>query len=135
MFNFDYSYLTLPNKFHSLTKPGLFPKAEIFLSNNKIIKEFNFRNDKKDKLIDILLCKKNYKKSYAQSYAGHQYGHFTKLGDGRAIIIGEHLTKHKQRFDIQLKGGGRTKYSRNGDGKATLSSMLREYLISELYIL
>ena len=131
MFNFDYSYLTLPNKFHSLTKPSLFPKAEIFLSNNKLINEFNFPNNKEDKLIDILLCKKNHKKSYAQSYAGHQYGHFTKLGDGRAIIIGEHLTKHKQRFDIQLKGGGRTKYSRNGDGKATLSSMLREYLISE----
>ena len=131
MFNFDYSYLTLPNKFHSLTKPSSFPNAEVFLSNNKLLKQFNLPNDKKDKLIDILLCKKNYKKSYAQSYAGHQFGHFTKLGDGRAIIIGEHLTKYKQRFDIQLKGGGTTKYSRNGDGKATLSSMLREYLISE----
>ena len=131
MFNFDYSYLTLPNKFHSLTKPSLFPNAEIFLSNDKLLKEFNFPNDKKDKLIDILLCEKNFKKSYAQSYAGHQFGHFTKLGDGRAIIIGEHLTNHKQRFDIQLKGGGITKYSRNGDGRATLSSMLREYLISE----
>ena len=131
MFNFDYSYLTLPDKFHSLTKPNSFPNAEIFLSNNKLNKEFNLPNDRKDKLIDILLCEKNYKKSYAQSYAGHQFGHFTKLGDGRAIIIGEHLTKYKQRFDIQLKGGGATKYSRNGDGKATLSSMLREYLISE----
>ncbi len=131
MFNFDYSYLTLPNKFHSLTKPSSFPNAEIFLSNNKLCKEFNLPDDRKDQLIDILLCEKNYKKSYAQSYAGHQFGHFTKLGDGRAIIIGEHLTKYKQRFDIQLKGGGTTKYSRNGDGKANLSSMLREYLISE----
>jgi len=131
MFNFDYSYLTLPNKFFSLTKPSSFPNAEVFLSNNKLCKEFNFLNDRKDKLIDILLCEKNYKKSYAQSYAGHQFGHFTKLGDGRAIMIGEHLTIDRQRFDIQLKGGGRTKYSRNGDGKATLSAMLREYLISE----
>ena len=131
MFNFDYSYLTLPNKFHSLTKPSSFPNAEIFLSNNKLYKEFNLPDDRKDQLIDILLCEKKYKKSYSQSYAGHQFGHFTKLGDGRAIIIGEHLTKYKQRFDIQLKGGGTTKYSRNGDGKATLSSMLREYLISE----
>ena len=97
MFNFDYSYLDLPNKFYSLTKPSLFPNAEIFLSNNKLIKEFNFPNENKNKLIDILLCEKNHKKSYAQSYAGHQYGHFTELGDGRAIIIGEHLTKHKQR--------------------------------------
>ena len=130
MFNFDYSYLTLPDKFHSLTKPSSFPNAEIFLSNNKLYKKFNLQYDRKDKLIDILLCEKNYKKSYAQSYAGYQFGHFTKLGDGRAIIIGEHLTKYKQRFDIQLKGGGITKYSRNGDGKATLGSMLREYLIS-----
>jgi uncharacterized protein YdiU (UPF0061 family) len=131
MFNFDYSYLTLPNKFHSLTKPSSFPNAEIFLSNNKLCNEFNLPNDRKDKLIDTLLCEKNYKKSYAQSYAGYQFGHFTKLGDGRAIILGEHLNRYNQRFDIQLKGGGTTKYSRNGDGKATLSSMLKEYLISE----
>ena len=131
MFNFNYSYLTLPNKFYSLTQPSPFPYAEIFLSNNKLFYDLNLSIDKKDKLIDILLNQKDYKKSYAQCYAGHQFGHFTKLGDGRAIIIGEHLTNQSQRFDIQLKGGGITKYSRNGDGKATLSSMLREYLISE----
>ena len=55
MFNFEYSYLTLPDKFHSLTKPSSFPNAEILLSNNKLNKEFNLPNDRKDKLIDILL--------------------------------------------------------------------------------
>ena len=131
MFNFDYSYLTLPNKLHSLEKPSSFANPKIFLSNNQLYNEFNIPIDRKEKLIEILLCKKKHQESYAQAYAGHQFGHFTKLGDGRAIIIGEHVTQNKQRFDIQLKGGGTTQYSRNGDGKATLRSMLKEYLISE----
>ena len=84
-----------------------------------------------EELINLLFSNKNYRKSYAQAYAGYQFGHFTKLGDGRAIMIGEHVTKKNKRFDIQLKGGGITQYSRNGDGKASLGSMLREYLISE----
>lgn len=66
----------------------------------------------------------------AQAYAGHQFGQFTMLGDGRAILLGEQEVED-DRFDIQLKGAGVTKYSRRGDGRATLSSMLREYLMSE----
>jgi len=67
----------------------------------------------------------------AQAYAGHQFGHFTNLGDGRAILLGEHLTPRGERFDIQLKGSGRTPFSRRGDGRAALGPMLREYIISE----
>lgn len=67
----------------------------------------------------------------AQAYAGHQYGHFTNLGDGRAILLGEQITPTGQRYDIQLKGPGRTRYSRGGDGRAALGPMLREYLMSE----
>lgn len=67
----------------------------------------------------------------AQAYAGHQFGHFTMLGDGRAILLGEQLTPHGQVLDVQLKGAGPTQYSRRGDGRATLRSMLREYLMSE----
>ena len=67
----------------------------------------------------------------AQAYAGHQFGHFTMLGDGRAILLGEHLTPDGRRVDIQLKGSGRTRYSRGGDGRAVLGPMLREYIISE----
>ena len=67
----------------------------------------------------------------AQAYAGHQYGHFTVLGDGRAILLGEQITPDGGRFDIQLKGPGPTPYSRRGDGRAGLGPMLREYLISE----
>jgi uncharacterized protein YdiU (UPF0061 family) len=67
----------------------------------------------------------------AQAYAGHQFGHLTILGDGRAIVLGEHITPSNQRYDIQFKGSGKTPYSRGGDGKAALGPMLREYLISE----
>ena len=67
----------------------------------------------------------------AQAYAGHQFGHFTMLGDGRAIVIGEHLTPNNKRVDIQFKGSGRTPYARGGDGRAALGPMLREYIISE----
>ncbi|WP_372089890.1 YdiU family protein [Tistrella mobilis] len=67
----------------------------------------------------------------AQAYAGHQFGGFTMLGDGRAIVLGEHLTPDGHRVDIQFKGSGPTPYSRMGDGRAALGPMLREYLISE----
>lgn len=67
----------------------------------------------------------------AQAYAGHQFGHFNKLGDGRAILLGEHRTPEGKWLDVQLKGSGKTPYSRQGDGRATLGPMLREYVISE----
>ena len=67
----------------------------------------------------------------AQAYAGHQYGHFTVLGDGRAILLGEQITPVGDRLDIQLKGPGQTRFSRRGDGRAALGPMLREYIISE----
>jgi serine/tyrosine/threonine adenylyltransferase len=67
----------------------------------------------------------------AQAYAGHQFGHFTVLGDGRAILLGEQITPCGDRVDIQLKGAGQTRFSRRGDGRAALGPMLREYIISE----
>jgi serine/tyrosine/threonine adenylyltransferase len=67
----------------------------------------------------------------AQAYAGHQFGGFTMLGDGRAILLGEHRTPTGRRVDIQLKGSGPTRFSRCGDGRAALGPMLREYVISE----
>jgi len=67
----------------------------------------------------------------AQAYAGHQFGNFTMLGDGRAVLLGEQISPLGGRFDIQLKGSGRTPYSRRGDGRAALGPMLREYIISE----
>ncbi|UQA63927.1 YdiU family protein [Polyangium aurulentum] len=67
----------------------------------------------------------------AQAYAGHQFGHFTMLGDGRALLLGEHVTPAGKRVDVALKGSGRTQFSRRGDGRAALGPMLREYIVSE----
>jgi uncharacterized protein YdiU (UPF0061 family) len=67
----------------------------------------------------------------AQAYAGHQFGSFTMLGDGRAVLLGEQITPTGARFDIQLKGSGQTPYSRQGDGRSALGPVLREYIISE----
>ncbi len=68
----------------------------------------------------------------AQAYAGHQFGGFSpRLGDGRALLLGEVIDRHGRRRDIALKGSGRTPFSRNGDGKCALGPALREYLIGE----
>lgn len=68
----------------------------------------------------------------AQAYAGHQFGSFVpQLGDGRAVLLGEVIDIHGQRRDIQLKGSGRTPFSRGGDGKAAIGPVLREYIIGE----
>ena len=91
----------------------------------------NVNNNEKE-ICDFLLGKKLDKDKFlSQAYAGHQFGHFTILGDGRALLLGEHINKNNKRFDIQLKGSGQTPYSRNGDGKATLGPMIREYIVSE----
>ena len=68
----------------------------------------------------------------AMAYAGHQFGHFVpQLGDGRAILLGEVVDPQGQRFDVQLKGAGPTPFSRNGDGRAAIGPVLREFLVSE----
>jgi len=68
----------------------------------------------------------------AMAYSGHQFGHWNpKLGDGRALLLGDAADKSGQRFDVQLKGSGPTPFSRNGDGRAALGPVLREYVISE----
>src|SRR4029077_20853421 len=68
----------------------------------------------------------------AMAYAGHQFGHFVpQLGDGRAVLLGEIVDRDGARRDIQLKGAGRTPFSRQGDGRAALGPVLREYIVSE----
>ncbi len=68
----------------------------------------------------------------AMAYSGHQFGHWNpQLGDGRALLLGDAQSKEGQVFDIQLKGSGPTPYSRNGDGRAALGPVLREYVLSE----
>ncbi|MFK8017310.1 MAG: protein adenylyltransferase SelO family protein, partial [Gammaproteobacteria bacterium] len=71
-------------------------------------------------------------RSVAQAYAGHQFGQFVpQLGDGRAVLLGERRTSSGERLDVQLKGSGRTPFSRGGDGKSALGPVVREFLVSE----
>tara|TARA_Y100000590_G_scaffold469448_1_gene657064 strand:+ start:5567 stop:6997 length:1431 start_codon:yes stop_codon:yes gene_type:complete len=132
--NFDNSYLNLPDIFYSIVRPDNFPKTKIVLFNEKLANDLNlnYLNTNQEDLGLILTAQKldNYT-FFSQAYAGHQFGHFTILGDGRALFLGEHLNNKNERFDLQLKGSGKTPYSRNGDGKAALGPMMREYLISE----
>ena len=134
-FNFENTYTNLPKCF--FTEQGIkqvsLPDLVIF--NDKLAKSLNINiplNNKNEtaKILSGNFNDKNMN-TYAQAYAGHQFGHFTNLGDGRAIMLGEHVSKFGKRYDIQLKGSGITPYSRNGDGKAALGPMLREYIISE----
>jgi len=133
MLNLEYSYLSLPSKFYQLVKPASFSKPETKLLNETLLKALNIPFVNQEDVLAFLLKNEseNHITSFAQAYAGHQFGSFTKLGDGRAIVLGEYLTSLNERIDIQLKGSGRTLYSRGGDGKATLKAMLREYLMSE----
>jgi len=128
--NFENSYLELPDIFYSKTKAESFPKLEILLKNENLIDTLNINHKNFDNLLLNTINNRQIN-SFSQAYAGHQFGHFTILGDGRATLLGEHININKDRFDIQLKGSGKTPYSRNGDGKGTLKSMLREYIVSE----
>lgn len=127
----DKTYLSLDEIFYTLQDPLPVKEPSIFYYNKELAKKLKIRlNDKE--VVDYFSGNKIIPntKPFAQAYAGHQFGYFTVLGDGRAIILGEILFKDKL-YDIQLKGSGRTPYSRGGDGRATLPAMLREYLISE----
>jgi len=133
--NIDNTYLEIDNKLYSKIEPNNILKSKIELFNSELalelgLNETTFMTD--EGLAFLTGNLKNEQLTYyAQAYAGHQFGHFTMLGDGRALMLGEHVTPSNNRIDIQLKGSGRTPYSRRGDGKASLSSVLREYLMSE----
>jgi uncharacterized protein YdiU (UPF0061 family) len=132
---FDNSYTSLPKVMLTRLSPVPVKSPKLIILNYALSKELglNFSSISNEDLTSMfagnILPKGS--QSFAQAYAGHQFGYFTMLGDGRAIILGEHLTKNNMRFDIQFKGSGKTPYSRNGDGRAALSPMLREYIISE----
>ena len=132
---FDNTYSKLPESFKENINPVPVKKPELVILNKDLAKELNLDFSNLDKIKISELFSGNSlpegSKSIAQAYAGHQFGHFTMLGDGRAVLIGEHLSKNKDRYDIQFKGSGKTAFSRNGDGRAALGPMLREYIISE----
>ena len=129
------TYTDLPDTFYNLQAPDLVKKPELVFFNESLAHDLglDFLKKEKAKIADYLSGNKvpQGANPLSQAYAGHQFGHFNMLGDGRAILLGEQVDSLGNRFDIQLKGSGRTLFSRGGDGRATLNSMLREYLISE----
>ena len=132
---FDNTYFKLPKAFKEDIKPIPVNNPELVLFNKELAEglDLNFSNFNNQKLSELFSGNSlpEGSNSIAQAYAGHQFGHFTMLGDGRAVLIGEHLSKDNKRYDIQFKGSGKTTFSRNGDGRAALGPMLREYIISE----
>ena len=131
--NFQNTYTDLPNIYYSKVKPHNFSNPKLILFNEDLANELNLNVNYNEKEICNFLLGKGLdsNKFYSQAYAGHQFGHFTILGDGRAVLLGEHINNDNKRYDIQLKGSGQTPYSRSGDGKATLGPMIREYIVSE----
>ncbi len=129
------SYTKLDPKLFSFVTPHHCENPRLQIFNNQLANELGFYTAGVSNHELALVFSGNQvpggAKPFAQAYAGHQFGHFTMLGDGRASILGEQQTPGGEIFDIQFKGSGQTPYSRRGDGKATLYSMLREYLISE----
>jgi serine/tyrosine/threonine adenylyltransferase len=131
--NWDHSYLRLPEIFFSPARPVAVRAPQLVVLNESLAISLGLDPALLENAAPLFAGNEipPGAEPLAQAYAGHQFGHFTNLGDGRAILLGEHLDPHGQRYDIQLKGSGRTPYSRGGDGRATLGPMLREYLISE----
>lgn len=133
--NFDNSYSRLPQTFFSKVKPNPVQSPELVILNEPLAKFLGLNIDAltSETGIEVLSGSRVPKDAepLAQAYAGHQFGHFNMLGDGRAMLIGEQITPEDKRVDIQLKGSGRTPFSRGGDGRAALGPMLREFIISE----
>ena len=131
----DNSYTCLPEYFYTHIRPTPVRAPKLVILNYDLASSLglSFKGNDDETLAQIFSGNVllNHSKLIAQAYAGHQFGHFTLLGDGRAHLLGEHVTADGKRYDIQLKGSGQTPYSRRADGRAALGPMLREYLISE----
>lgn len=128
------SYMSLPSSFYKVVPLNPVKNPSFLVVNERLAEELGIDVSilKSERALQIFAGNEMPESAaqIAQSYAGHQFGQFTMLGDGRAILIGEEETKLGLR-DFQLKGSGRTPYSRGGDGRAAVGQLLREYIISE----
>lgn len=135
MLAFDNSYSTLPDRFFARVKPTAVAAPRMIKFNHALATELGV-DPALDSDVGAAIFAGNAVPDGANpismAYAGHQFGTFVpQLGDGRAILLGEIIDSHSVRRDIQLKGAGRTPYSRGGDGRAAIGPVLREYLVSE----
>src|SRR5271170_7131400 len=133
---FSNSYARLPERFFARLAPTLATKPRLIRFNQSLASELgvNAQGLEPDELAAVFAGNVTPPgaEPIAMAYAGHQFGSFVpQLGDGRAILLGEVLDRSGERRDVQLKGAGRTPFSRRGDGRAALGPVLREYIVSE----
>ena len=133
--HFNHSYTKLPKDFFVEQLPVKVSNPKLILLNEPLLKALGLDKEalSPEAWGNIFSGNELPEKAHpiAEAYAGHQFGHFALLGDGRAVLLGEHITPEGNHFDIQFKGSGQTPYSRRGDGRAALGPMLREFIISE----
>jgi uncharacterized protein YdiU (UPF0061 family) len=136
VFAFDNSYARLPERFFARLPPTPVAAPRLVRLNQNLARQLGLDADKLASPLGIAMLAGNavpkLGQPIAMAYAGHQFGTFVpQLGDGRAILLGEIVDVDGVRRDVQLKGSGPTPYSRNGDGRAALGPVLREYIVSE----
>ena len=133
--HFNHSYTKLPKDFFVEQLPVKVSNPKLILLNEPLLKALGLDIEalSPEAWGNIFSGNELPEKAHpiAEAYAGHQFGHFALLGDGRAVLLGEHINPEGDHFDIQFKGSGQTPYSRRGDGRAALGPMLREFIISE----
>jgi uncharacterized protein YdiU (UPF0061 family) len=134
-FGFEHTYAALPPAFHVEVQPAAVPAPSLLAWNDALASELGLDAAAIRPIAHEIFSGRRLPKdarSIALAYAGHQFGHFVPaLGDGRALLLGELRDGNRRLRDVQLKGSGRTPWSRSGDGLAAVGPMLREYLISE----
>jgi uncharacterized protein YdiU (UPF0061 family) len=133
---FDNSYIQLPDRFYEKSEPVPVKAPRLLAFNSKLASELGLELDGLDEVELAKIFAGNQllegSEPLSMAYAAHQFGNFVpKLGDGRAILLGEVVDQAGKRRDIQLKGAGRTAFSRRGDGRSALGPVLREYIMSE----
>lgn len=131
----EHTYRELPRLFYSDAVPTPVRAPRLAVFNRRLAVSLGLDADALDGSEGAAIFSGNTvpagARPIAQAYAGHQFGHFTTLGDGRAILLGEQIAPSGERVDVQLKGAGQTPFSRRGDGRAAFGPMLREYIVSE----
>lgn len=135
IFNFDNSYSRLPDRFFQKISPEAVEDPKLIAFNRNLGSSLGIDNIKSKDTLAATFSGNELPAGadpIALAYAGHQFGNFVnQLGDGRAVLLGEVVNKDQERFDIQLKGSGKTRFSRQGDGKSALGPVIREYILSE----
>jgi uncharacterized protein YdiU (UPF0061 family) len=132
MFAFDNTYARLPESFYARVLPLPVREPRLFFVNRTLAGELGLDPERLDATVLAGNTLPAGAEPIAQAYAGHQFGSFvSQLGDGRAILLGEVVGADGKRRDVQLKGAGRTPFSRGGDGRAALGPVMREALVSE----